>query len=267
MPKRLFEAHGSTLVRCPRCALVRVDPFPKAEEVLVQYDTGYFQDPERGYLDYVADEAVYRREFRRRLHVIRGAGGRGVLLDVGCASGGLLAEARDAGFEPSGIEPSEGMARRAHQRTGCPVHAGSIDDALLPAAHYDVITLFDVLEHLVDPLAALNKMRNALQPGGLVAVTVPDFGGLWARATGRNWPFVTPWEHVLYFTRRTMRRTLHAAGYRRVRFHAARTPVSLATAAAKGSLPAGLVPRRWRHRGIGLPAGTLFALAQTPTSP
>ncbi len=263
-PRRLFEAHDSALVRCRACALVRVDPYPSAEEAIAQYDAGYFEDAERGYVDYVADEAVFRAEFRRRLRTIQSAGGHGALLDVGCASGALLSEAAALGFEASGIEPDETIARRAQERSGCPVRAGAIEDALLEAARYDVVTLFDVLEHVVDPLAVLAKLRVALHPGGMLAVTVPDFGGLWARVTGKRWPFVTPWEHLLYFTRRTLRRSLHEAGYERIRFHTARTPLSLGTAAAKGPVPANLVPKALHHRGIGLPAGTLFALATSP---
>ena len=90
----------------------------------------YFQDPVRGYADYLADESVYRREFRRRLRVVQAAGGRGRLLDVGCATGGLLAEADTLGFEASGIEPADEIARLAHERTGRPVFSGSLADSI-----------------------------------------------------------------------------------------------------------------------------------------
>jgi SAM-dependent methyltransferase len=265
--RHVLRAHGTDLVRCRRCRLVRIDPMPEAEALLAQYDGGYFADGARGYVDYVADEAVYRAEFRRRLRVIRAAGGRGVLLDVGCASGALLAEAGALGFDARGLEPAEDMARRAAERTGRPVHAGSLDDALLAPVSFDVVTLFDVLEHVPDPVRALRKLRIALRPGGLLALTVPDFGGWWARLAGARWPFITPWEHVLYFTRRTLALALREAGFVHVRFAPACTPVSFVTAAAKGPLPARWIPRALAHRGIGLPAGTLFALADAPAIP
>ncbi|MDJ0976246.1 MAG: methyltransferase domain-containing protein [Planctomycetota bacterium] len=257
--KVVFHSKPKPLVRCPQCGLVRVDPMPTRTEALGQYDDDYFKDPVHGYVDYLADEPVFRAEFRRRLRTIRAAGGRGRLLDVGCATGALLLEARAQGFVPSGIEPAEETARRAHARTRMPVRASSIEDALLDRAWYGVITLFDVLEHLVDPVATLAKLRVALRQDGLLAVTVPDLGSWWARASGKRWPMITPWEHLTYYTRRTLTRMLHAAGYARVRFHAARTPLSLRTLAAHVT-PAAWIPPV--HKELSLPFGTLFALAE-----
>ena len=235
---------------------------PAAAEAAAQYDDAYFHDAVRGYLDYAGDDAVYRAAFRARLRTIQRVGGRGRLLDVGCATGGALLEAKALGFEPSGIEPAPGTARAAAERSGCPVRIGTLDDALLAAASYDVVTLFDVLEHVTDVGAALRRLRLVLAPGGMLAVTVPDFGGLWARASGRHWPFLTPWEHLVYFTRRTLRDALQRAGFRHVSFHPVTTPVSLGTLAAKSPLPAACVPSGWRHRGLGLPFGTTFAIGR-----
>lgn len=258
------HVHGSDLVRCRRCGLVRVQPLPTAAEAARLYDDAYFRDPVRGYVDYVADERVFRAEFRRRLRILRAQGARGRLLDAGCASGALLLEAKALDYEPSGLEPALGMARHAAEHSGCPVTAVALEDALLPPAAYDVVTLLDVLEHLPDPLPVLKRLRQTLAPGGTFAVSVPDYGGQWARLAGRAWPFLTPWEHLLYFTRRTLRAALRTAGFVDVRFHPACTPLSLGTLAAKSPVPAGLVPRFLKHRGFGLPAGTLFATARTP---
>jgi SAM-dependent methyltransferase len=142
------------------------------------------------------------------------------------------------------------------------VRAGSIEDALIEAGRYDVITLFDVLEHLVDPVSVLRKLRLGLAPGGLLAITVPDFGGWWARISGPRWPFVTPWEHVLYFTRRSLRATLQQAGFAHATFARAQTPLSLGTLGAKVPLAGQVIPRRLHHRGLGLPMGTLSVIAR-----
>ncbi len=263
-PRHELRAHDADLVRCRQCGLVRVEPMPTAEAAAALYDDAYFRDAERGYVDYVADERVFRQEFRRRLRQVRAAGGRGRLLDIGCASGALLLEAQAAGFQPSGLEPAPGLARRAAETSGCPVIAGTLADALLAPASFDVVTLFDVLEHLVDPVRALRRLQVTLAGGGLLAVTVPDYGGLWARVSGRHWPFITPWEHLVYFTRRTLRGALVRAGFDCVQFHSARTPLSFGTLAAKSPWPDALVPSSWAHRGVGLPAGTLFATARAP---
>ena len=252
----------ATLGRCPDCRLVHLEPMPTREEALKLYDAHYFKDPEHGYVDYVADETVYRKEFRRRLRTLSRLGARGALLDVGCAAGWLLDEARAQGFDPAGLEPSPDVAREAHERTGAPVFAGAVEDALLSTAHYDVVTLFDVLEHVVGPADTLRRLRRALRPGGWLAVTVPDYGGWWARLSGKRWPFLTPWEHLTYFTRRTLRELLSRTGYEQVQFHRAGTPLSVRTLKAKAPLS------RWLPfqpgRGGSLPMGTLFAIARSP---
>jgi SAM-dependent methyltransferase len=272
-PSFVFQAHGSTLVRCRACALVRVQPFPSGEEALARYqsacvkdperykDSEHYKAPERGDVGYAADEQGLRAEFRRRLRAIAAAGGRGALFDVGCASGALLLEAREMGFHVSGLEPSATVARQAAERTGAPVRAGSIEHALLESGRYDVITLFDVLDHLVDPVSVLRKLRLGLVPGGLLAITVPDFGGWWARLLGPRWPFVAPREHVLYFTQRSLQTTLAGAGFEHATVARAQTPLSFGTLGAKVPFAEDML----RQRGVGLPMGTLYVLARAPS--
>ena len=263
--RRVVLRHpDGVLSRCPGCRLVSVDPLPSASRALAQYDTAYFRGA--GYRDYEGEEAVFRREFRRRLRAIRAAGGRGRLLDVGAASGALLLEARAAGYSPAGIEPAPEIARLAAERTGAEVFSGPVEQASFPAASFGVATCFDALEHMVDPVAALSRIRGWLAPGGILAVTVPDFGGLWARMSGRHWPFVTPKEHLHYFDRATLARALCAAGFAPPVFRRAGTPVSFGTIAHEVLGPAGPAAERalgpLAVRGFSLAFGTLFALAR-----
>lgn len=254
-----------TLVRCLGCGLVRVDPMPSAEAALAPYDASYFKS-DAGYRDYEGEERVFRAEFRRRLRRIAPTGARGTLLDVGAATGAFLVEAKAAGFDVRGIEPSP-AAERARAR-GLDVLHGPIEAAALPAESIDVVTIFDVVEHLVDPLATLARLRLALRPGGLLVVTVPDFGGWWARTSGSRWPFVTPKEHLQYFTRRTLRASLVAAGFEVETIGLAGTPVSFGSLARKSLGPLGASAERalgrLSLRGLSLPFGTLFASARRP---
>jgi SAM-dependent methyltransferase len=242
-----------------------VDPLPTAQAAVAVYGPEYFRG-ERGYRDYVAEEDVFRAEFRRRFASIRAEGGEGRLVDVGCAAGHALVEARSAGFHALGVEPSEEMARVARERSGCEVLCAPVEAASVPTASAGVVCLFDVLEHLVDPVAALRRARAWLAPGGLLAVTVPDFGSWWARASGRRWPFVTPWEHLHYFTRRTLSRALREAGFARPRFRPARVAVSFGTIARRSLGPAGRAAEDalggLAGRGLALPFGCLFALSR-----
>lgn len=268
--RRIALTHPEgTLTRCAGCGLVSVDPLPTREQALSPYDAAYFRG-ERGYRDYAAEEAVFRAEHRRRLARVRAAGGKGRLLDVGAATGACLLEAREAGFEAVGLEPSAETAARARER-GLDVVTGTVEDAEFPDASFDVVTCFDALEHFLDPVAALRRIRGWLRDDGLLALTVPDFGGAWARISGTRWPFVTPWDHLHYFKRRTLSRALSAAGFRVTTRAAAGTPASFGTLAreAPGPLGRGLEKALGglANRGVSLPMGTLFALARKDAVP
>jgi len=257
--RRVLEGRGGVLVRCPRCDLVTVDPMPSRASALALYDAEYFRGG-KGYVDYLADEPVFRREFRRRLRHLQGTPAPRRLLEIGCATGALLDEARKAGFAPRGIEPASGIAALARERTGLPVDAVAVEEIDLPEGSFDAVVLFEVLEHLTDPLATLRRLRTLLVPGGVLALSVPDFGSLWARASGRFWPLYTPWEHLLYFTRGTLRHALEEAGFASVHFPPARTIFSLGTMVQRLGLRK--LPGRAASLGIALPFGTLFAVAE-----
>jgi SAM-dependent methyltransferase len=257
------------LTRCVGCGLVSVDPLPTPEQALAPYDAAYFKS-ERGYRDYAAEEGVYRAEHRRRLARVSAAGGRGRLLDVGAATGACLLEAQTAGFRPTGLEPSADTAAAARAR-GLDVVTGTVESAAFPPAAFDVVTCFDALEHMLDPVAALRRMAEWLREDGLLALTVPDFGGAWARLSGAKWPFVTPWDHLHYFTRRSLCRALAAAGFRVTTRGSAGTPASFATLAREAPRPLGPLLERALgaagNAGFSLPMGTLFAIAIREPTP
>ena len=235
---------------------------PTPSAALAPYDAAYFRS-ETGYRDYSGEEAVFRAEFERRLRRMRAAGASGRLLDVGAATGAFLVAARAAGFDVAGIEPSP-VAQAARAR-GLDVFHGPIESATLAAASFDVVTIFDVLEHLVDPADVLRRIGGWLRPRGRLFIAVPDFGGWWARASGARWAMVTPKEHLHYFTRRTLRSLLRGTGFEVESLSLAGTPASYGSLARKGLGPAGPPVERLlgplASRGTALPFGTLFAVA------
>jgi 2-polyprenyl-3-methyl-5-hydroxy-6-metoxy-1,4-benzoquinol methylase len=252
------------LVRCRECGFVSVDPLPDRATALAQYDADYFHG-ERGYRDYAAEEANFRATFRRRLRRLLAFGAKGKLLDVGAATGAFLMEARGHGFDVMGVEPSAAAARSA-RAAWLDVRTASIETADLPRDRFDVVTCFDVVEHLVDSVGGLRRLRAWARPGGLVAVTVPDYGGHWARLSGKHWPFVTPHEHLHYFTRRTIRAAMHAAGLAVLEVSLATTPVSFGSLAlrlpgAMGETAENLLGRVG-NLGTALPFGSLLAIAR-----
>jgi SAM-dependent methyltransferase len=194
------------LVRCRRCSLLFVNPRIAHSAMLDGYATG--ADPV-----YVSQMPSRVRTFARTItHIDRLFPGKGRLLDVGTAAGAFLKAAKDDGWEAAGIEPNQWLAEWGRAEYGVTIHVGSIDQVALTPSSFDVVTLWDVIEHTPDPLHVLRRARGLLKPGGGVVVNYPDIGSWIARLMGRRWPFLSS-VHLYYFTRETIRAALDRAGF------------------------------------------------------
>ena len=190
------DAFGTALgdiVRCDDCGHMQLDVFPSESTLM-----GLYEDAAS--VDYVEEEAGQRLTARIALERIERWVPRGRLLDLGCWVGFLLAEARDRGWETVGVEPSAFAAEYARSRLGLDVRQEDLFEADLPEGSFDAIVLGDVLEHLIDPGAALDRIAGLLAPGGVVYLALPDAGSALARRMGARWWSVLP-THVQYFTR------------------------------------------------------------------
>jgi 2-polyprenyl-3-methyl-5-hydroxy-6-metoxy-1,4-benzoquinol methylase len=213
-----FVRDGFEVVRCGRCGLIFRADLPDREEVLAVYSRSYWERSEddtggQGYADYLGDAELHRLNARRRLDRLERGMPPGRILDVGCAAGHFLAEARDRGWDPRGIELAEPMAAHARDELGLPVHTGFFQDAELEPGAHDCVTMWDYIEHSIDPAGDLDRAREALRPGGLVALSTGDAGSLVARLSGRRWHLLVPRYHNFYFTRATLAAALERAGF------------------------------------------------------
>lgn len=148
-----------------------------------------------------------------RLRLVQRHARNGRLLEVGSGGGYFLAAAAEAGFEVVGLEPAAEVARDVAARLGVPVHTASLEDAVLEPGSFDVVCAWHVIEHLVDPLAALAKLRPALRAGGCVLAELPNFGGVRARREGERWPPLDLAHHVGQYGPRSLRALLGRAGF------------------------------------------------------
>lgn len=195
----LYTKNGCDILRCEVCGLGRTQAagFDPARYYTSDYFDGGHDD---GYADYLGAEPVLRREFAGAVDFIRNFRSGGRLLEIGCAYGFFLAEAKPF-FEVTGIELAEDAA--AHGRKlGLNVITGIADEATLaPLGTFDVIVLLDVIEHLPDPRETLSLCARHLKPGGVIVITTGDFGSLSARVAGSQWRLMTPPQHLWFFTR------------------------------------------------------------------
>jgi 2-polyprenyl-3-methyl-5-hydroxy-6-metoxy-1,4-benzoquinol methylase len=200
------EHRDLRVARCDECGHGYVWPVPDAAFVDTIYrDAGYYQGSECsiGFRDYASLEPARRRMYGRHLMKIESEIGTGRILDVGCATGDFLRVARDRGWKVFGADPS--AARAQVEAAGIPLVGSTIDDADIEPASLDAVTFWDVLEHVADPVAGLDRARTLLRPGGVIALTVPDSANLLARISGRRWfGYKTAGEHLQFFAAKSL---------------------------------------------------------------
>ncbi|HEX8486030.1 class I SAM-dependent methyltransferase [Sphingomonas sp.] len=217
----LFSTGGYDLVACCACGLAFIANPPSAAQIAALYTDdpdyhGTLLDPANPAFGRMRDTARQHLRFLRR-SVPDPAGVK--LLDIGCSTGLFLHEASQVGFDVRGAELSLSTAAFARDHFGLDVHAGDWRDAGYADASFDVITLFDVVEHLPDPLSELAAIRRLLKPGGLLLQSTPDIDGLFPRLSYRlahrldYWPHPEPPHHLYQFSRRTLSTLTEKAGY------------------------------------------------------
>ncbi len=185
----------------------------------------------------------------------------GSVLDVGCASGGLLEAIRDRAGRLDGVE-MDAEAARAAARVADEIHVGSVDDVALPAAAFDVVVLGDVLEHLADPARALARVVPALRPGGVVVVSLPNVAHWSVRLAllAGRWEYrssgILDDTHLRFYTWSTGAALVECSGLRIVE----REPIVSGLGAHLGASVPRPVERAWRAVGHRIP--TMFAFQQ-----
>jgi SAM-dependent methyltransferase len=218
----LFRKGGKDFVRCDECGLVWLDPMPTAAEVAAYYDQSYRDGI---YEPYAAADTIRRLIAEHRLAEIRPHARAGRWLDVGAATGHFVEAAVHAGIAAEGCELSASAVASARAR-GLTMHHAAVED-FTPAAPYDTITAFDVLEHLREPRAFLERLRRWLTPGGTLALTLPDVSSIYPRLMRKHWFYYAPSDHLHYFDPRTISRLLAEHGFGRTRVTRAYKPLTL----------------------------------------
>ncbi|HUN81271.1 MAG TPA: class I SAM-dependent methyltransferase [Phycisphaerae bacterium] len=198
-----FSVRGIWVDHCPGCGFVQVREQPTEEDLVKLYGEPYF---DRGKY---SDPFALRKENERRLALLTGCGlpPAAKVLDAGCATGDFVAFAQSR-FDMWGLDVSEFAveeARRKAPAVAHQLHAGFVEQQNYGEAMFDAIVLWDVLEHLWDPVTVCRSLLRALRPGGFFVVSTPNIGAPVARLMKTRWAFMTVPEHLGFFDHRTMR--------------------------------------------------------------
>ncbi len=199
--------HHPQIVQCRHCGLVYANPRWSPDELLAAYqdveDETYVSERE-------GRELTFARHLAAMEKVVGPADGR-TLLDVGAYIGVFVEIAAANGWQATGVEPSR-WAAGAAQEQGINVINGTLDSPALTGCQFDVVTMWDVIEHLADPAAELARAAALLKPGGWLVAHTMDVDSAMARIMGPRWPWLMD-MHLYYFSRRTLAATLEKAGF------------------------------------------------------
>lgn len=206
----LADGTSLAMVRCAHCGVHALRPPPDDAVLARAYAADYYGASARKFVGPIARGVAWFQDGRAR-HAARLLPPSGRVLDVGCGNGGFLAALGRRGFRVEGTERTADGAARVPD--GIPVHVGDLVDLDLPAASYDLVTLWHVFEHLRRPDAALATIRRLLRPGGTLLMAVPNAGSWQARVFRRHWFHHDPPRHLWAFDPSSLLQLLADAGF------------------------------------------------------
>jgi len=194
------------IVRCRRCGLIYTNPRLKSEIAKQLYinsvDDKYIQEKEERIKS-------FERVARKCEKITNG----GNVLDIGCFCGYFLKALSNNKWRCFGVELSKWGCNYIKKNFGLEIFNGNLFQANYPDKYFDLITMWDVLEHLYNPKETFSEINRILQDNGILCFVVPNINSLMARIfRSKWWSLIQP--HVYYFTPHTIKEMLHKTGFR-----------------------------------------------------
>jgi 2-polyprenyl-3-methyl-5-hydroxy-6-metoxy-1,4-benzoquinol methylase len=198
----LFRKHGEPFSKCHGCGLVLINPRPVYAEVLQTYDADYSRA-------YAGKTDSKRRRAARTVRRLRRVQPAGRWLDVGCSAGFIVEAAKKSGYEAHGIDVEAWGIEHARKTLGLEnVRQGFLEDQGYADGFFNVITSYEVIEHVPDLNRFVAELKRLLAPGGILEISTPDIGH-WRRPRKlETWNAILPSEHLYYFSLDTLSRLL-----------------------------------------------------------
>jgi SAM-dependent methyltransferase len=194
-----YTVRGYTLVACRNCSVVFVRNILTAAYLQTFYQDQeghcFYEDDNKDCLNYYNGRIQSEIEARKPAP--------GAILDVGCSSGYFLEQL--SGWERHGVEISAEYGKKAQAKIGLNIFIGPFEAYPGREGYFDVITLFDVFDHFIDPEGCLKKCRSLLKPGGLLVIKVRNLSCLFAKISGSKFYAIEPPVHLFYFNEKSLR--------------------------------------------------------------
>lgn len=204
----LLHAKRRRIIRCIHCKLTYT------QDVISSRGT-IREDSKKFVREYMAEASRYREYFDSIITIIRKYKKPTVLLDVGCGIGVFLQAVKEAGWKTIGVDMSKSAVTYARSR-GLDIRLGKIEELSLKRESFDVITLFQTIEHIEDPIKTLKKIHTLLRKGGILVMTTPNEESLMARLLGRLWFGYRNIEHLYFFNKQSLTAMQKRAGFKKI---------------------------------------------------
>ncbi len=205
------------IYECSNCGSIYLSPRPKPTKMADFYPQDYQPYTMGIHAENILNRFVRRYGLRKRYKIIEKYVRNGKLLDVGCATGDFLAEvALRKGWHVTGIETSITAAKYAKEQIGLDVLISTLNEASFPDESFDVLTMWDVLEHVYDPCTVLDEVARLLRPGGIFVVNHPNLDSLDRRLFGRFWAGFELPRHLYLFPTNLLKDLMNQRSFQQI---------------------------------------------------
>lgn len=214
--KGYYEAKG--LVQCKNCSMVFMERIPTEQELNTFYSA-------YSYNNEISLSPLTIHSYNRLLDEFESYRQNNRILDVGCGRGFFLEEARKRGWEVYGTEYSR-RALELLESKGITTCEGRINESTFAGIPFDIITSFEVIEHINTPNEDLPQIHQKLRPGGLLYITTPNYNSLMRRLLKAKYNIIEYPEHLSYYTRNTLNKTVCRHGFKNIKFQSTGISIS-----------------------------------------
>ncbi len=204
------------IVRCSNCKIVFVKDFPSDRVLEDLYGEDFFKDGQKSPTEGLKlhNNPAYINAIKRIERIKKYDHCNGRLLDVGCATG-IFLKAANASFKYSfGIDISKYATGFAVKELNVNAKYGTISDLNFSQQYFDVITMWDVIEHVKDPNKYIDKISNIIRTGGLLVLSTGNIESLMFKIQKKKWHLLIPPKHLFYFSPKTISMLLNKYGFR-----------------------------------------------------